>query len=226
MKLALLRLDANLICHRSSVQNLREASASLVFSMVPSLIQLNFLLFEYMFSHSRQIDAIEQTVTGRLCASARVCLLESRANRNQRGFTLVELIMTMVIIGILAVAVAPRFLGVSVFQSRGFADQVQASLRYAQKEAIAQHQFVCVAFTGNSVTLSIGTTAACGTPLLSPTGGPYAITAPAGITFAAVPTSFSFNALGQPIPNPPPIYISGATNAITIEAETGYVHSP
>ncbi|HEY8886863.1 MAG TPA: GspH/FimT family pseudopilin [Gallionella sp.] len=143
------------------------------------------------------------------------------------GFTLVELIMVMVIVGILAIAVVPRFFDANVFKSRGFADQVQASLRYAQKEAIAQHQFVCAAFPGNSVTLSIGATAGCGTPLPSPTGGPYVVTAPAGITFAAVPAAFSFNALGQPNPNAAQtINISGATNGITIEAETGYVHSP
>jgi MSHA pilin protein MshC len=145
---------------------------------------------------------------------------------SQQGFTLIELIMTMVIIGILAVFVAPRFFDVNVFKSRGFADQVQASLRYAQKEAIAQHRVVCVAFTGNSITLTIGANATCGTPLLSPTGGAYVVSAPSGITFAGVPTGFSFNALGQPTNAPQTIYINGATNGITIEAETGYVHSP
>ena len=180
-----------------------------------------------MASHYRQIDAIEQTDTGRFCSSARVRLFESSANRNQHGFTLIELIMTMVIVGVLAVAVVPRFLGASMFQSRGFADQVQAALRYAQKEAIAQHQFVCAAFTTNSVTLSTGATAGCGTTLLSPTGGAYAITAPAGTTFAAVPAGLSFNALGQPNPNSKQtISINGASNSIIVEAETGYVHSP
>ncbi|MEO6975343.1 MAG: hypothetical protein ABI144_05620, partial [Gallionella sp.] len=98
---------------------------------------------------------------------------------------------------------------------------------YAQKEAIAQHRFVCAAFNTNSITLTIGATAACGTSLASPTGGAYVITAPSGITFAAVPSSFSFNALGQPTPNAKQIIsINGSSNSITIEAETGYVHSP
>lgn len=143
------------------------------------------------------------------------------------GFTLIELIMVMVIVGILAIAVAPRFFDANLFKSRGFADQVQATLRYAQKEAIAQHRYVCVTFPANSISLAIGATAACGTPLLSPTGGAYVITAPSGITFAAVPTAFSFNALGQPNPNAKQIIsINGSSNSITIEAETGYVHSP
>jgi hypothetical protein len=42
-----------------------------------------------------------------------------------------------------------------------------------------------------------------------------------------LPTAFNFNALGQPIPNAlQTISIVGATNAITVEAESGYVHSP
>lgn len=140
----------------------------------------------------------------------------------QRGFTLIELIMTMVIIGILAVVAAPRFFDNGMFQSRGFADQVQATLRYAQKAAIAQHRFVCVAFTNNSITLSTGATAACGTPLVSPSGDAV-INAPAGVVFGSVPVNFNFNALGTPS-LAQTIGIAGATNSITVEAETGYVH--
>lgn len=162
-----------------------------------------------------------------------------------RGFTMVELVMVMVIAGILAAVAMPRFFDADVFRSRGFADQVQASLRYAQKVAIAQRRFVCAAFTANSVTLTTGTTAACGTPLQSPEGDPsYVINAPASTTFAAVPAAFSFDCLGRPramgnaaatcvagnvvdvLAAAQVISVTGATNAITIQAETGYVHSP
>ncbi len=146
--------------------------------------------------------------------------------RKNSGFTMVELIMTMVIIGIIAAVAAPRFFDNSVFQSRGFADQVKATLRYAQKAAIAQHRFVCAAFTASSITLSTGATAACGTPLQSPTGdASYVINAPSGITFSATPAGFSFDALGKPsFASNQTVSIAGATDSITIEAETGYVH--
>lgn len=140
----------------------------------------------------------------------------------QRGFTLVELVMTMVIIGIMGAVVAPRFFDNSLFQSRGFADQVKASLRYAQKVAIAQNRFVCATFTGNSVTLTLGVTPACGSALQPPSGGAsYIITAPAGITFAAQPADFSFNPIGRPSAATAGLV---GTTAITVEAETGYVH--
>ena len=142
------------------------------------------------------------------------------------GFTLVELVMTMIVVGILAAMAVPRFFDSNIFQSRGFADQVQAALRYAQKTAIAQRRFACVAFAPDSVALTVGATAACGTPLVSPAGGAaYVVTAPSGVGFDAPPGDFSFDALGRPSANQT-ITISGATNPIVVEAETGYVHSP
>jgi MSHA pilin protein MshC len=147
-----------------------------------------------------------------------------RVGAEQRGFSLIELIMVMVIVGILAVVVLPRFFDVNVFKSRGFADQVQATLRYAQKEAIAQHRFVCVAFTTNSITLTINTTATCpGGNLASLSGSTTTILTanPTSITFTGIPTGFYFDALGKPSLSQT---ITIATYSIVIEAETGYVH--
>lgn len=143
--------------------------------------------------------------------------------------------MTMVIIGILAAVAAPRFFDNNVFQSRGFADQVQASLRYAQKQAIAQRRNVCVAMTANDIILNIanvsGAAGVCNTNLVSPAGQPsncpsptYRICAPSGVTLTYGSASSNFDALGRTAANT--ITVSGATNSIVVEAETGYVHSP
>lgn len=150
--------------------------------------------------------------------------MSSPQRHTLRGFTLVELIMTMVIVGILAVYAAPRFLGSSVFQSRGFSDQVQASLRYAQKVAIAQHRFVCVNIASNSLTLSLGATNTCGTNLQSLSGGTsYTITAPSGITVANA--SFTFDVIGRPsAAQSIAVTGGGMTTTIIVEAETGYVY--
>lgn len=158
-----------------------------------------------------------------------------------RGFTMVEMVMVIVIAGILAAVAMPRFFEADVFRSRGFSDQVQASLRYAQKIAIAQRRVVCVNFDSvavpNSVTLTIDSDTPAdgvcnpvpGGNLQSPSGdASYVITAPANTAFADVPVApadFSFNALGRPSVGQA-ISVTGAANAITIEAETGYVHSP
>lgn len=143
------------------------------------------------------------------------------------GFTLVELVVTLIIVGILAVTALPRFFDRTFFESRGFADQVQASLRYAQKIAIAQRRFVCATFTSNSITLTIGATAVCGTDLPSPSGqATYSIIAPSGIDFTAVPTAFNFDPLGRASAGQTITISGGAPSSIVVEAETGYVHSP
>lgn len=57
--------------------------------------------------------------------------------RNQRGFTIVELIACIVIVAILGAIAAPNFSGSQTFVARGYADEIAASLRYARRIAIA-----------------------------------------------------------------------------------------
>jgi len=135
----------------------------------------------------------------------------------------------LLIVGILAVAIIPRFVDRSTFDSRGFHDETLAILRYAQKTAIAQRRNVCVAFTATTVTLTIakvaGNTAICTEDLAGPNGvRPYSITAPSGVTYASTPTAFTFTALGQATTGQT-FRVSGMPMDIIVEAETGYVHS-
>ena len=145
-----------------------------------------------------------------------------------RGFTLMELVVTIVILGILAVVVLPRVFDRKEFDARAFLDETAAALRYAQKAAIAQRRTVCVAFTANSVTLTVRATpgsGACDTPLAGPAGSaPYTVTAPGSATFTSHPASLSFDAEGRPNTGAT-LAVSGIPDTLTVEAETGYVHS-
>lgn len=129
----------------------------------------------------------------------------------QRGFTLVELITVMVIVGILAVSVLPRFFTVSEFEDRGSADQVKSMLRFAQKTAIAQHRAISVVISGGAATPN------CTTTLV---GASLTCQVKSGITAGA--GTYTFNALGQRTSGAGSITVGGTS--VIIEAETGYVH--
>ena len=143
------------------------------------------------------------------------------------GFTMVEMVVVISILGLLAAVLVPRFVGRDAFASRGFYDEAQSVVRYAQKTAVAWRRpvFVCVTATA----VSAGSVSGCGTLLVHPVSGdPLTTTAPAGVTLT--PSSFGFDGAGRPSPNAQVTIAISSTIAddparqIVVEAETGYVH--
>lgn len=162
-----------------------------------------------------------------------------KTTRSVMGFTLVELIMVIVIMGVLAVYAMPRMFNSQDFYAKGFHDETMAYLRYAQKTAIAQRRTVCVTFGTNSLTLAVATaeaTADCtsaATPFAGPKGeSPPTLTAKTPVTYSASPpVALNFNGLGQPttsagvvLTDPRSMQVSGVSKTIAVEAATGYVH--
>jgi MSHA pilin protein MshC len=168
-----------------------------------------------------------------------------------RGFTLIELIMVIVLIGVLAVFAAPK-LNLSIFNERGFHDETLAYLRYAQKTAIAQRRTVCVTVAGAcpadaskvTVTMTVFTqnpaTTTCAPATLvscskTPTlpGEQCPLTLPfaprCGTALTGTPSTFAFTPEGNTdisgIANTAvAVTITGTGSPITVEKDTGYIH--
>ena len=143
------------------------------------------------------------------------------------GFTMTELVVAIVVTGVLAAMAIPRFVGRDAFDSRGFYNEAQAVVRYAQKTAIAWRRtvFVCVA-TGS---VRAGTVAGCATTLTHPTtGNALTATAPSGVTLSPA-GNFSFDGMGRPSGAAVTVTFTSTiagdpARQIVVEAETGYVH--
>ncbi len=152
------------------------------------------------------------------------------ASRTQEGFTLLELIVTIILISILAAVVLPRWNAGTGFEERAFRDEVISALRYAQKSAIAARRLVCVTFTGDGLTVNVAANfvdvnCVSGTALQGPDGNNLVVSGNGKASFVGTPLDLQFTPAGS-VSTGSVISVSGlpAALAITVEAETGYVH--
>lgn len=165
-----------------------------------------------LVSHEKWV--LNKPLCAQSCA-ARSAMGHFSVKQEQRGFTLVELITIIVILGIISVVALPRFADNNAFRDRATADQVASAIRYAQKVAIASHSTV-------TVSISNGTPVDCGTAVV---GGVITCVVPDGVTLGGTTPSPAFDFMGRPVPNVvKTVTVGDAPITITIAAETGYVH--
>ena len=152
----------------------------------------------------------------------------------QTGFTLVELVMVIVMVGILSITALPKFFDKNIYAERAFFDDTLNAVRYAQKLAIATGCNVQVSISSNSYTLmrqGDSSSTSC------PGGSTYSLAVPhpgsgassysgteSGVTLTSSVSSFIFNALGSVSTNVT-LTVNGS-RTISVIAETGFVYAP
>lgn len=160
------------------------------------------------------------------------------------GFTMIELVTVMILIGILAVNVLPQFGNLTTFDEKAFRDAVVSAVQHGRRMAMAGRRYTCVNVTAGTgiVDLRRDLTApeavvnvACagtnGVPLALPSPGrgcaaTNQVCAPAGVTLGG--SSLIFDPLGRLVTAPGivaaalVVTVSNQPN-ITVSPETGYV---
>jgi MSHA pilin protein MshC len=148
----------------------------------------------------------------------------TKLNGNSHGFTMIELVIVITIIGILMVVAAPKFFATSDYTSRGFYEELMGAARYAQKFAVASGCQVQLNITANSYSLMQRTACDTSSPFLDvphpSKAGNFVPDSPSPVAISPAPTSIVFDALGRASAT---VTISVGTRSFTIHGQTGFV---
>jgi prepilin-type N-terminal cleavage/methylation domain-containing protein len=127
-----------------------------------------------------------------------------------KGFTLIELIAVLVVVGVLVAAATVKFTSTSTISLRAAAEMIQADIRYTQAEAMATNAARSINFVAGNNYYTVGSETR---------------DLPSGVTIATG-RLFTFDSLGEPTAGGgQSVSVSDGTNtnSITVIDYTGKV---
>ena len=132
--------------------------------------------------------------------------MKEQANSKNAGFTLIEILIVILVIGILAVAIIPRMLSTTRFSALLAAEMAVTDIRATQVEAMFEGDSKSITFNGDDTYTRNGITK----------------TLPGGATTSAT-YMITFNSFGEPTSGVGSFTITSGsdTKTITILALTG-----
>ena len=146
----------------------------------------------------------------------------------QKGFSLIEMIVIIVIISVLAVFSIGRFADEESFSARGYYDELSAATRFAQRYAVSSGCTVQINITLTTYAVTLQD-ASCGvgTAVQGPTGANFSGSAPSGVTVTSGTGDHEFNARGDLDSGGGMVTVQGGggSHSFTITAATGFVDS-
>lgn len=131
------------------------------------------------------------------------------------GFSLIELVMVIVLIGIVMAVVVPKLRNTTDFSLEGSASMVVADIRNAQELAMATHDDKNVVFTLNGASYTVETEI---------DSVFRTVDLPSGVTITSADVTFTFNPLGEPTAgggSSVTISASGNSKTVTVGSYTG-----
>jgi MSHA pilin protein MshC len=161
-----------------------------------------------------------------------LCITTNRHNPTQQGFTLIELVMVIVLLGVLSATALPRFFSVSTYQQQAFFDDTLNAVRYAQKLAVATGCKVQVSISANAYALNSPANrsqCASNAPSFSltvrnPGTGEASYThSESGVSLTSSAASFYFDALGRASADV--TLTVASTKTIKVVSDTGFVYA-
>jgi len=151
--------------------------------------------------------------------SMQLCNKKNNSKRQNAGFTLVELIVIIVLMGILSAVALPKFFNLDVYRTRAAYDEVANAVRYAQKLAVASGCDVQVQIVNNGYALQHHQTSCSSGGFVNISGHPMTNNTFSNISLSPA-TNFVFDSMGR---SSSTLTINVGSESFAVIAETGYV---